>query len=104
VSGRAHTATDDRAKTLGLAATAVAAAFLLVGILGFIPGITTDYGAMSFGGPMSGAKLVGIFQVSVLHNIVHLLFGVIGLALARRTSGAVNCILGGGAVHLVLWI
>jgi hypothetical protein len=104
MSGRAHTPTDDRAKTVRLAATAVAAVFLLVGILGFIPGITTDYGAMSFGGHMSGAKLLGIFQVSVLHNIVHLLFGVIGLALARRTPGAVNYLLGGGAVYLVLWI
>jgi hypothetical protein len=87
-----------------LAATAVAAVFLLVGILGFIPGITTDYDSMSFGGHMSGAELLGIFQVSILHNIVHLLFGVVGLALARRTPGAVNYLLGGGVVYLVLWI
>jgi hypothetical protein len=87
-----------------LAAAAVAAVFLLVGILGFIPGITTDYDSMSFGGHMSGAELLGIFQVSILHNIVHLLFGVVGLALARRTPGAVNYLLGGGVVYLVLWI
>jgi hypothetical protein len=87
-----------------LAATGVAAVFLLVGILGFIPGITTDYDSMSFGGHMSGAELLGIFQVSILHNIVHLLFGVVGLALARRTPGAVNYLLGGGIVYLVLWI
>ena len=59
---------------------------------------------MSFGGHMSDAKLLGIFQVSVLHNIVHLLFGVIGLALARGVPGAVNFLLGGGVVYLLLWI
>jgi hypothetical protein len=85
-------------------ATAVAAVFLLVGILGFIPGITTDYDSMTFGGHMSEAKLLGIFQVSILHNVVHLLFGVIGLALARRGSGAVAYLLGGGVVYLVLWV
>jgi hypothetical protein len=99
-------ATDgtDRGRTVRLAATVVAAVFLLVGILGFIPGITTDYDTMTFGGHMSEAKLLGIFQVSVLHNIVHLLFGVIGLALARRTEGAVTYLLAGGAIYLVLWI
>ena len=50
--------------------------FLLVGILGFIPGITTHYGDMSFAGDDSGAKLIGIFQVSILHNLVHILFGI----------------------------
>ena len=103
MSNQAH-ATNDRVKTVRLAATAVAAVFLLVGILGFIPGITSNYSSMSFGGHMSDAKLLGIFQVSVLHNIVHLLFGVIGLALARGVPGAVNFLLGGGVVYLLLWI
>jgi hypothetical protein len=29
--------------------------FLIVGILGFIPGVTTNYGAMEFAGHASGA-------------------------------------------------
>jgi hypothetical protein len=86
------------------AAAAIGAVFLLVGVLGFIPGITTDYGTMEFGGHHSDAKLIGIFEVSILHNIVHLLFGVAGLALARTWSGARNYLLGGGAVYLVLWV
>ena len=85
-------------------ATVVALGFLLVGILGFIPGITTHYDDMSFAGHASDAELLGIFEVSVLHNIVHLLFGVAGLALARTPSGAVSYLIGGGAVYLVLWI
>ena len=34
--------------------------FLLVGILGFIPGITTEYGDMMFAGHDSEAKLLGL--------------------------------------------
>jgi hypothetical protein len=82
----------------------VGAVFLLVGVLGFIPGITTHYGDLSFAGHDSGAKLLGIFQVSILHNIVHLLFGVVGLALARTADGARTFLVGGGVVYLVLWL
>jgi hypothetical protein len=48
----------------------IAVTFVLVGVLGFIPGITTHYGDLSFAGDDSGAKLLGIFQVSILHNLV----------------------------------
>jgi hypothetical protein len=85
-------------------ATVVALVFLLVGILGFIPGITTHYDDLSFAGHTSDAKLLGIFEVSVLHNIVHLLFGVAGLALARTPAGSVSYLIGGGVVYLVLWV
>ena len=85
-------------------AALVGIVFLAVGILGFIPGITTHYGDLSFAGHDSGAKLLGIFQVSVLHNIVHLLFGVAGLVLAKSAEGARTFLVGGGAVYLVLWV
>jgi hypothetical protein len=85
-------------------AALVGVVFLLVGILGFVPGITTHYGDLSFAGHGSGAKLLGIFQVSILHNIVHLLFGVVGLVLAKTVDGARTYFLGGGAVYLLLWV
>ena len=85
-----------------LAATAVAATFLLVAVLGFVPGITTGYSDLSLAGRESHAELLGLFQISVLHNIVHGLFGVIGLVLARSVVGARNFLFGGGAVYLVL--
>jgi uncharacterized protein DUF4383 len=86
------------------AAAAAGAVFLLVGVLGFVPGVTTGYSGMEFAGHQSDAKLLGIFEVSILHNLVHLLFGVAGLALARTWDGARNYLLGGGAVYLVLWL
>ena len=92
---------DSPAQTL---AALVGAVFLAVGVLGFIPGITTHYGDLSFAGDGSTAKLLGVFQVSVLHNIVHVLFGLAGLALARTWDGARTFLIGGGVVYLVLWV
>lgn len=86
------------------AALAVGVVFLLVGILGFIPGITTDYDTLTFAGHHSEAALLGIFQVSVLHNIVHLLFGVAGIAMSRTASSSFLYLVAGGAVYLVLWV
>jgi hypothetical protein len=86
------------------AALVVGAVFTLVGILGFIPGVTTQYDQMTAAGPQSHAMLLGVFAVSVLHNIVHLLFGVAGLALARSADWARTYLVGGGAIYLVLWI
>jgi hypothetical protein len=86
------------------ASLAVGAVFLLVGILGFIPGITTNYAALGMAGPGSEAMLLGIFQVSILHNIVHLLFGAAGIAMARTATQSRNFLLVGGAVYLVLWL
>jgi hypothetical protein len=85
-------------------AALVGVVFLLIGILGFVPGITTHYGNLSFAGHDSDAKLLGIFQVSVLHNIVHLLSGIAGLVLARTADGGRTFLVGGGAVYLVLWL
>ena len=42
--------------------------FVLIGILGFIPGVTTSDG-----------HLLGIFHVNALHNVIHLLSGLVGL-------------------------
>jgi Domain of unknown function (DUF4383) len=77
--------------------------FLVVGILGFIPGITTNYDDMEFAGTDSDAELLGIFQVSILHNIAHLLFGV-GILLARTHEGARTYLLGGALIYSVLFI
>ncbi|MEU7898920.1 DUF4383 domain-containing protein [Nonomuraea sp. NPDC049152] len=87
-----------------LAALVVGAVFLLVGILGFVPGITTHYDDLGLAGHQSGAMLLGVFQVSVLHNVVHLLFGVAGLLLARSWAGARGYLIVGGVVYLLLWL
>jgi hypothetical protein len=87
-----------------LAALVFGVVFLLVGVAGFIPGITTNYDTMQFAGHHSEAMLLGIFQVSILHNIVHLLYGVVGVAMARTGRLARLYLLVGGVVYLALWI
>jgi hypothetical protein len=103
-SPNAGAQTTARRTPVQRAAQAVGIVFLLVGVLGFIPGITSNYGDMSFASHMSDAKLLGLFQVSVLHNIVHLLFGVAGLALARSVRGARQYLVVGGIIYLVLFV
>jgi hypothetical protein len=78
--------------------------FLLVGVLGFVPGVTTNYDQLSFAGHDSNALLLGLFAVSVLHNIVHLLFGLAGLGMSRTVGAARSFLIGGGIVYAVLWI
>jgi arginine exporter protein ArgO len=86
------------------AALAVGGVFLAVGILGFIPGITTDYDTMTFATENSEAELLGIFQVNALHNIVHILFGIAGIAAARYFDTSRLLLIGGGLIYAVLWL
>ncbi|MFD3743346.1 DUF4383 domain-containing protein [Nocardia sp. NPDC058633] len=86
------------------AALAVGAVFLLVGVLGFIPGVTTDYDSLRWAGHRSHAQLFGIFTVSVLHNVVHLVFGILGLLAATGAAAARTFLLGGGVIYLALWL
>ena len=50
--------------------------FLLVGILGFVPGVTTD------------GHLLGIFHVNTAHNVVHILSGLAALIAANVSERA----------------
>lgn len=100
---------NERAATHGrtqvqTASLVVGAVFLLVGILGFIPGITSNYSSMSFASHHSEAMLFGLFQVSILHNLVHLAFGIAGIVAARTARAARLYLIIGGIVYLVLFV
>ena len=103
-TGRTGRTTGDSTDIVRKLALVVGAMFVLVGILGFVPGITTNFDEMEFAGDGSGALLLGLFQVSILHNLVHLLYGVAGLAMSRASSTARTYLLVGGAIYLVLWV
>lgn len=84
---------------------AVGVVFLVVGILGFIPGVTTNVDDISFWGTDSGAHLFDLFHVSVFHNLVHVAYGVVGLmAMVAGHRSSRSYLLGGGAVYLLLWL
>lgn len=84
-------------------AAAVATASVVVGTAGFVPGLVQDYGQLEFAGLDSTAELLGLFQVSILLNIIHLTVGAVGLAMASRVNGADEFLVGGGVVYLLLW-
>lgn len=65
--------------------------FLVVGIAGFVPGLVTPFeGAHPDLAVGTGAgNLFGLFPVNILHNLVHIAFGVWGLAVWRRVPSSV---------------
>ena len=77
--------------------------FLLLGIVGFIPRLTTDYGDLTdFTSP--GAMALAFIGVNVLLNVVYLVTGVTGLMLSRTWDGARTFLLGGGLIYLIIWL
>jgi hypothetical protein len=62
--------------------------FLAVGILGFVPGITTPHTHPDVALDAGLGLLLGLFAINVLHNVVHLIFGAWGLVAARSLPAA----------------
>lgn len=54
------------------------AVLVVVGVLGFVPGVTNN------------GMLLGIFQVDTIHNIIHLLTGVVAIVAAMGTGSYVR--------------
>ncbi len=71
-------------------ALALGIVYTLVGLLGFLPGITQPppANAPTLAVDAGYGFLLGLFPINVLHNIVHLLIGVLGIAASRRLAGA----------------
>ncbi|KSU76930.1 protein of unknown function [Pseudarthrobacter enclensis] len=86
------------------AALGAGALFLAAGALGFVPGATNNHHALEFAGPGSKATLLGIFQVSVLHNVLHGIFGLAGVLAFRAHRHARSFFVYGGVAYLALWL
>jgi hypothetical protein len=71
------------------------AAFVLVGVLGFVPGVTAHYGDLQLAHG-SHAQLLGVFRVSVLLNLVHVALGLVAIVVLRPVGIAV--------ASLALWL
>ena len=73
--------------------------FVVIAIWGFI----VSGGSME-ADPALAPKVMGLFPVNVLHNLVHLAFGAWGIMAARSLSGARSYALIAGVIYLVLAI
>jgi hypothetical protein len=62
--------------------------FLVVGIAGFVPAFTVPHQHPDVAVNAWMGLLFGLFAVNVLHNLVHILFGVWGLAASGSESAA----------------
>lgn len=62
--------------------------FLVVGIGGFIPGVTRPHQHPDLAVTAWSGLELGLFPVNVLHNLVHILFGAWGLFAARNLDAA----------------
>ncbi|NEQ28811.1 MAG: DUF4383 domain-containing protein [Microcoleus sp. SIO2G3] len=73
-----------------LVALVLGASFLLVGILGFLPQFVSlpaaDAPALAFN--HGYGNVLGLFPVNYLHNAVHIVVGLLGLAAATSTGGS----------------
>ena len=75
--------------------------FILVAITGFIaPGGMQ----MQPTDPETSAQALGMFPVNLAHNIVHLLFGLWGLAASRSWGGSTSFFKTGGIIYAVLTV
>src|SRR5438094_8836450 len=70
--------------------------FVAVGILGFIPFVNMHHDMdmqdpnLMVKGPGTG-HLLGLFHVNVLHNLVHILFGAMGIGMSRAGQAMLYC-------------
>jgi hypothetical protein len=71
--------------------------FILVALAGFYTG-----GMNMEADPAVAPMIMGMFPVNLLHNIVHLLFGIWGLAASRSFTGAKQYAQIAGVIYLVL--
>src|SRR5215210_8565904 len=71
--------------------------FVLVAVLGFI-----TPGGMSMTMDPNTGLLLGMFPVNLLHNVVHLLFGIWGFIGSRTWSGSKSYFTSVGIIYLVL--
>ena len=78
--------------------------FLIVGVGGFIlvdktavpdPGLTMTHG---FGHEL------GLFPINTVHNVIHILFGLWGLAASRSLGGAVTYFRGVAIIYALLTV
>lgn len=79
------------------------AAYLLVGLTGFVPPLLLGGLPPGVFGPLDGLQL-GVFAVNWFHSVAHLLIGAAGLAVYRSPSASRGYALALGVAYLALFL
>ncbi len=99
-AGRSATATRADARTPAQWYCLIfGATLLLVGIVGFAAEAGFDTGS-----DIDGDKLLGIFEVSGIHNLIHIASGALLLAASPKRAAAKTVALAFGVVYLIVTI
>lgn len=78
--------------------------FLLAGVGGFVPGLSPGHIHPDVSVAASSRLAFGLFPVNVLHNLVHLAFGLWGIVAARSIASSVAYARAVAAIYAVLMV
>ncbi len=78
--------------------------YLLVGILGLIPGLIVPAALPGVAVPVLGGNLLGAFPVNIIHTLVHLILGIWGIVAYRSFTGSRAFGRAAGVILIVLFI
>lgn len=78
--------------------------FLLAGATGFVPGLSPTHIHPGLSVTAESRLALGLFPVNILHNLVHLAFGLWGVMAARSMAGAVTYARGVALIYAVLTV
>ena len=67
--------------TVQMVALLFGAIYLVAGVLGFLPFLGGSY-------TMTNHALLGIFNINLLHNLIHIVIGIAGLAAAASVANS----------------
>lgn len=78
--------------------------FLLAGLSGFVPGLSPEHMHPDLTVTAGSRLALGLFPVNVLHNFVHLAFGLWGLLAARSVGGSLTYAKGVAIIYALLTV
>jgi hypothetical protein len=85
-------------------ATIFGIVFLVAGAAGFVPGLSPTHAHPGVSVTASSRLALGLFPVNILHNLVHLAFGLWGVLAARSVSAAFGYAKGVAIIYAVLTV
>jgi hypothetical protein len=83
--------------TVQMVALAFGAIYLAAGVLGFLPFLGGSY-------TMTNSALLGLFNINLLHNLVHIVIGIAGLAAGASLANSRMFCQVAGVVLLLLGV